>query len=70
MIIKIEKEGLEKQVNSLLKKKVLKIDFKKFTYIFLLSSISVFSQLAEKKQSLLLGKFQFLGIQHSAHKLM
>ena len=38
-------------MNSLLKKKVLKIDFKKLTYIFLLSSISVFSQLAEKKQS-------------------
>ena len=48
-------------MNSLLKKKVLKIDFKKLTYIFLLSSISVFSQLAEKKQSYIIGDVSVSG---------
>jgi outer membrane protein insertion porin family len=34
----------------------LKIVLKKFIYIFLLSSISVFSQLTEKKQSYIVGE--------------
>ena len=56
MIIKIEKEDLEKLVNKLSKTKGLKIDFKKFTYIFLLCSVSVFSQLTEKKKTYVVGE--------------
>ena len=54
-IIKTEKEGLEKLANKLFKKKILKIDFKNFTYIFLLFSMSVFPQLTEKKQIYVIG---------------
>ena len=39
----------------------MKIDFKKITYIFLLSSLSVFSQLAEKKQSYIIGDVSVSG---------
>ena len=60
-IIKAEKEGLEKLANKLFKKKILKIDFKKFTYIFLLFSISVFSQLTEKKQTYVIGEVTVSG---------
>ena len=48
-------------MNRLLKIKVLKIDFKKITYIFLLFSFSVFSQLAEKKQSYIIGDVSVSG---------
>ena len=54
-IIKTEKEDLEKLANKLFKKKILKIDFKNFTYIFLLFSMSVFPQLTEKKQIYVIG---------------
>ena len=61
MIIKIEKEGLEELVNKLSKKKGLKIDFKKITYVFLLFSVSVFSQLTEKKQAYVIGEVSISG---------
>jgi len=61
MIIKIEKEDLEKLVNKLSKTKGLKIDFKKFTYIFLLCSVSVFSQLTEKKKTYVVGEVLISG---------
>ena len=60
-IIKAEKEGLEKLANKLFKKKILKIDFKKFTYIFLLFSMSVFPQLTEKKQTYVIGEVTVSG---------
>tara|TARA_B110000503_G_scaffold58266_1_gene93166 strand:- start:4991 stop:7546 length:2556 start_codon:yes stop_codon:yes gene_type:complete len=39
----------------------LKIDFKKFTYVFLLFSVSVFSQLTEKKQAYVIGEVSISG---------
>ena len=39
----------------------MKIDFKKFTYVFLLFSVSVFSQLTEKKQSYVIGEVSISG---------
>jgi len=61
MIIKPGKEGLEKQVNKLFKKKILKIYFKKLIYLFLISSISVFSQISEEKQTYILGDVYISG---------
>ena len=39
----------------------MKIDFKKFTYVFLLFSVSVFSQLTEKKQAYVIGEVSISG---------
>ena len=39
----------------------MKIDFKKITYVFLLFSVSVFSQLTEKKQSYVIGEVSISG---------
>ena len=53
---------MEKQANKLFKnEKILKIDFKNFTYIFLLFSMSVFSQLTEKKQTYVIGEVMVSG---------
>jgi len=48
-------------VNKLSKTKGLKIDLKKITYIFLLFSVSVFSQLTEKKQLYVIGEVSVSG---------
>ena len=39
----------------------MKIDFKKITYVFLLFSVSVFSQLTEKKQAYVIGEVSISG---------